>query len=118
VQVVVIIDNENPHAFQVCGRHGYAGTLCWFRAVRGDRSLASDVYGKRDRKIGAKACTLAMRRDGTPVQLDQVTDDREAKPESPLPSRRRAIELPESIENVGEKVRFDAIPVSVTSLSA
>jgi hypothetical protein len=68
----------------------------------------SDRHDEREGR--ALAASFTGRCDGSPMQLDEVTDDRETEPKAPMPTRRRGILLTEPIEHVREEVRIDAVP--------
>ena len=63
------------------------------------------------------ALAAALRLHGPAVQLHDVPHDCEAEPEPPVGARRRAVGLPEPIEDVGQEVGMDARPVSETTSS-
>ena len=45
------------------------------------------------------------------VQLDQLAHNRQAKPEPAVFARKAAVRLPESLEDMRQERRFDALPV-------
>ena len=48
------------------------------------------------------------------MELDEVTDDREAETEAAVPPRGRRLCLPEALEDVGQELGGMPIPVSAT----
>src|SRR5207302_4950392 len=66
------------------------------------------------RKANADPCALpspaALRVHRPAVHLDEMADDGEAQPQTALGAARRAVRLPEAIEDVRQEVRRDADP--------
>src|SRR5690606_8205575 len=56
----------------------------------------------------ARARALALGTDGPAVELDEVPDDGEPEPEAAVLSGRRAVDLPEALEDEREMLRVDA----------
>ena len=57
------------------------------------------------------AFTLALHGNAAAMELDDVPRNGEAQAEASVGSRRRAIGLLEALEDVGQKLGFDALPV-------
>src|SRR5205814_10397357 len=77
-----------------------------------------------DGKFRARPFSGAVGAHRPAVKLDEVAHDREAEPEATLAASRRAVRLPEALEDVRQEFRSDAdarvahddIRVSVRSL--
>ncbi len=102
-----IVDDEDAHAIQPrletrSSRCAILEIIRWQGSDRTDR--------KPDVKGGAFAGSVALHRDATAVELDDVLRDRQSQAEPSDGARRGAIPLPEPLEDERQKVRCDAFP--------
>src|SRR6185369_11544588 len=66
------------------------------------------AHGQLDDERRASSRAGALGAHVAAVQLDEVAHDREAEPETAEAARRRAVVLPESLEDEGQEPRVDA----------
>ena len=100
--IVVVIDQENGDVVQFQRAIEAAGRA---RSYVETASVPGILIGKR------RAAILAGTVDGdaAAVQLDDLPREREAEPEPAVPAARRRIGLAEPVEDVGQKIRRDAL---------
>src|SRR5262245_53930845 len=90
----------NPHAASGFTHSKFQIPNSQFLILHGGR--------QEDHEPSAAAAALAVRRDRSAVQLDEVTDDREAETEAAVRSRGRSVGLAEAIEDERQRVGVDA----------
>src|SRR5437867_5594815 len=104
--VGIVVHDENVYALE--GRSAVDTTT---RALHGPRlSLDRRVAGRETHREGrSQPFPRAFRVHGTPVQLHQVTDDRQPESEAAVLPRAGAVGLPEAIEDVRKEIGADAL---------
>src|SRR5262245_51817019 len=105
-RVLVVVDREDAYAVEHVWCHGPIPHAVPVLPRRGIVQGKRECHGER----GSTALPGARGLHRPPVQLHQLTHAREPEPEPTLGSRRRALRLPEAIEDAREELRGHAAP--------